>query len=268
MDDEQAEIERVEALSTENQYRNRIIGMGMAEVDQLLANPKNAAIHSHAQERALDTILSRVGWVSGIIVNRRTNFIADGHGRVLVAMDKGEATVPVQWVDITDEEEDIILAAMNATGRMSGTDQEKARQLLQDIRARETEEVQALVADIAQRQSIKLEGLAQLPTELPQSAARPMQERPNIVDRPPSEPDEDEEDGDEDDDDAPFEMPTMLPLRGLQSITIDLRQHPDAVDTLRTLREALALPNYDAALLSLLKRMKGRVAIVLGDLGY
>jgi hypothetical protein len=260
----------------DNQYRNRIVGMGMAEVDQLVANPKNHRIHSHSQEEAIDTVLDQVGWVSGIIVNRYTGFVVDGHGRILLAIQKGERTVPVQWVELTEEEEDIILASFDALGRMASTDAAKAKRLMEDVRSREGEKVQGLMADIAQRQALKLDGVGQLP-ELPRASAnQPMQERPNIVNGPdgakgrkgaPGEPpwDGDEEDEeDEDGDNGEWQPPNVLPIRGIQSLTIDLRQHPEAVDTLRALCDALALPTYDAAILDLLRRMRGKTAAVLG----
>lgn len=90
--------------------RSRIIGHENIEPDQLLANPQNWRIHPHEQEQALTAVLERVGWVQSVIVNQRTGHVVDGHLRVSLAISRGEATVPVSYVDLDEEEERLILA--------------------------------------------------------------------------------------------------------------------------------------------------------------
>ncbi len=63
-------------------WRNRIVGHGEEDADQLLANPANWRIHPRAQRDALAGVLSEVGWVQDVIINRRTGHVVDGHLRV------------------------------------------------------------------------------------------------------------------------------------------------------------------------------------------
>jgi len=114
-------------------WRNRITGSGEEAPDQLLANPANWRIHPKAQQDALTGALDAVGWVQQILVNRRSGFVVDGHARVALAISRGEATVPVLYVDLEPEEEALILATLDPISAMAGRDDEKLRALLADI---------------------------------------------------------------------------------------------------------------------------------------
>ena len=83
-------------------FRNRITGSGMEAPEQLLANPRNWRVHPKAQEAALAAVLDEVGWVQNVIVNQRTGNVVDGHLRVSLAISRGEATVPVVYVDLDE----------------------------------------------------------------------------------------------------------------------------------------------------------------------
>lgn len=111
-------------------WQNRIVGTGDEAPDQLVGNPRNFRIHSHLQEGTIKGVLSEVGWVDTITVNKRTGFVVDGHMRVLAAMDAGEATVPVTYVDLSDAEEALILATFDPISAMAGQDAVKLEELL------------------------------------------------------------------------------------------------------------------------------------------
>lgn len=111
-------------------WRNRMVGEGTEAPDQLLANPRNWRIHPHEQEQALVAVLDKVGWVTRVIVNKRTGFVIDGHLRVASAISRGEASVPVTYVDLTEAEEMQILATFDATTGMAVMDAEKYRDLV------------------------------------------------------------------------------------------------------------------------------------------
>jgi hypothetical protein len=67
------------------------------------------------------------------MVNHRTGFVVDGHARVEEALTKGEAMVPVLYVDLSPEEEVIVLATLDPIGAMADTDEAKLRELLADV---------------------------------------------------------------------------------------------------------------------------------------
>jgi len=85
-------------------WRDRIVGSGHEDPNQLVANPRNWRIHPREQQDALGDILERVGWVQQVLVNRTTGCVVDGHLRVELAISKGEAAVPV-YVELTEDEE-------------------------------------------------------------------------------------------------------------------------------------------------------------------
>jgi hypothetical protein len=114
-----------------NAWRNRITGYGEVDPTQLLANPKNWRIHPESQQEALGAVLDLVGWVQvAAIVNQRTGFVVDGHLRVSLAISRKEPSIPVGYVDLTDAEEDLILASFDPISGAAVTDSEKLNALL------------------------------------------------------------------------------------------------------------------------------------------
>ena len=81
------------------------MGSGEEAPDQLLANPANWRIHGKAQRAALRDLLGSVGFVAQVIVNRRSGRLVDGHLRVDLARARGEASIPVTHVDLSEDEE-------------------------------------------------------------------------------------------------------------------------------------------------------------------
>lgn len=118
-----------------NTLRSRIVGEGEEAPDQLLANPLNWRRHPDAQHKALEGMLREVGWVQRVIVNKTTGHVVDGHLRVELAKRRGEPSVPVIYVELTPEEEKIVLAAIDPIGGLAETDQGMLDTLLQDVTA-------------------------------------------------------------------------------------------------------------------------------------
>lgn len=110
-------------------WDNRIVGYGDAAPDDLLANPNNWRIHPKNQQDAMTGALGQLGWIAPVIVNRTTGFVVDGHLRVALAISHDEPTVPVAYVDLSDEEERLALATYDALTSLAVTDQ----QILADL---------------------------------------------------------------------------------------------------------------------------------------
>jgi len=121
------------AAATTTGWRNRITGSGKEAPDQLLANPANWRIHPKAQQDALAGALDAVGWVGQVLVNQNTGFVVDGHARIALALSRGEPAVPVLYVDLSPEEEALVLATLDPIGAMAGRDEEKLKALLAEI---------------------------------------------------------------------------------------------------------------------------------------
>lgn len=123
--------------------QSRITGEDTVAADQLLANPNNWRTHPKEQRAALEGLLDTVGWVQRVIVNEVTGHIVDGHLRAEVALARSE-DVPVVYVRLTEQEERLVLAALDPIGGLAGTDQGMLDQLLEGIEV-EDAGLQALI---------------------------------------------------------------------------------------------------------------------------
>lgn len=113
--------------------RNRIVGEGMEAPADLLANPANWRRHPREQLAALEGMLEAVGWVQRVIVNRTTGRMVDGHARVELAIKRGEPAVPVLFVELTPDEERVVLAGLDPIGGLAATDQAQLDALLEGV---------------------------------------------------------------------------------------------------------------------------------------
>jgi hypothetical protein len=120
-------------------WRSRIVGHDEIDPNQLLANPRNWRIHPKVQQDLLEGVLEEVGWIDELIVNKRTNFVVDGHLRAALAISNDEPVVPVLYIDVSEEEELVILATLDPLAAMAVEDTEKVSELLGSIEEVENE---------------------------------------------------------------------------------------------------------------------------------
>lgn len=139
-------------------WRNRIVGEGEEDPEQLLANPLNYRVHSKHQQAALGGVLNEIGWVQRVIVNHNTGHVVDGHARVGMAIARGEKSVPVVYVDLTLAEEKLVLATLDPISALAGTDREILAQLLLEVDTSD-EALQKLLDDTAKRSGVHLSEL-------------------------------------------------------------------------------------------------------------
>ena len=124
---------RPAATAQPGAWRNRITGSGSEDPTQLLANPGNWRIHPADQRRALRGSLDTVGWVQQIIVNTVTGHVIDGHARIEEALSRGEPSVPVLYVELSPEEEALVLATLDPITAMAQRDTAKLDELLSGV---------------------------------------------------------------------------------------------------------------------------------------
>jgi hypothetical protein len=131
-------------------WQNRIVGSGTENPDQLLAHDKNWRVHPKSQQNAMAAVFERVGWVQSVIVNQRTGKLVDGHMRVAMALSKHEPKIPVVYVDLSPEEEDVILATLDPLGDLAATDRAQLAELLTEIDQQDGlgDEISALLTEI------------------------------------------------------------------------------------------------------------------------
>jgi ParB-like chromosome segregation protein Spo0J len=128
-------------------WRNRIVGEAVVPSAELLANPNNWRVHPKQQKEALKGVLAEIGWVQRIIVNQRTGHVVDGHARAELAISNGEQDVPVLYVDLSEDEERLVLATLDPIGAMAATDQQKLDELIAEVNTGE-EALQEMLSDM------------------------------------------------------------------------------------------------------------------------
>jgi hypothetical protein len=130
-------------LGMEHVWPLKIVGYGQVLTASILANEHNWKIHPAAQQQALATLLTEVGLVQNLCINRRTSpawdsaeryveTLVDGHARVLLALRHGQAMLPVTYVDLTPQEERAILLLLDHTAGMAAADEDLLSALLHD----------------------------------------------------------------------------------------------------------------------------------------
>ena len=129
-------------------WRSRIVGSGWEDPAQLLANPRNWRRHPVAQRQALRGSLDTVGWVAQILVNTTTGHVVDGHARIEEALSRGEPTVPVLYVELSEQEEALVLASLDPIGAMAIAEQSVLDELLASLSVDDAG-LAALLADLA-----------------------------------------------------------------------------------------------------------------------
>lgn len=100
-------------------------------------------------------MLDHVGWVQDIVVNQRTGNLVDGHLRVELALERGEASVPVVYIELSEGEEARVLAALDPLGAMATVDAESLAALLDELEPGDGA-LDAMLADLAQSADIEL----------------------------------------------------------------------------------------------------------------
>jgi hypothetical protein len=114
-------------------WESRIVATGEERPEALRANPANWRRHPDTQRAALGEMLDEVGWVAQVIVNRTTGNLVDGHLRVDLAAQRGEESVPVLYVELTEDEERLVLAALDPIGALAVTDVDALRELIDGL---------------------------------------------------------------------------------------------------------------------------------------
>lgn len=129
-------------------WRSRIKRTGTIDPAELVTNPANWRQHPLHQRDALRELLGSVGWVQGVVVNERSGRMVDGHLRAELAVEDQAAEIPVVWVDLSDDEERLVLAALDPIGDLAVADSEALAALLAQIES-PSEALQGLFDDLA-----------------------------------------------------------------------------------------------------------------------
>lgn len=161
------------AAKAPDRWRNRIVGSSLEAPDSLLANPSNWRTHPGEQRDAIRGSLAEVGWVQQVIVNDRTGHVVDGHARIEEALSAGAAEIPVLHVDLSIEEEQLVLASLDPIAAMAGVDKVALDELLGGLSVND-EGLRRMLADLGGPEG-RRDGLVE-PDAVP-----PMREDPGLA---------------------------------------------------------------------------------------
>jgi len=131
------------------EWRNRIVGQGIVNPAELIANPMNWRNHPKKQIQALTGLLKEVGWVQNVIVNKTTGHIVDGHARVGMAVERKEDAIPVVYVELTEDEERLVLSSLDPIGTLAESSKGALEALLATVSTGEAA-LQELVSNVAE----------------------------------------------------------------------------------------------------------------------
>lgn len=115
------------------EWRNRIVGYDNVAPDQLMGHPYNYRRHGAKQQEIMSETLGTLGWVQAVLVSKNTGTVLDGHMRVELALRNDEPTVPVIYVEVSEDEERTILATFDPLGGMAYIDRDQLAELVGDI---------------------------------------------------------------------------------------------------------------------------------------
>ena len=112
---------------------DRIVRSASIDPHELIAHEGNWRVHSDDQRSAMRAVLDDIGWVQRIVVNELTGHIIDGHLRAELAIESGIETVPVIYVNLSEEEEALALATFDAVGLAADVDGEALKNLISEL---------------------------------------------------------------------------------------------------------------------------------------
>ena len=134
--------------ATSGNWASRIVGHAEVAPADLTPHPLNWREHPQGQRAAVEGSIGEVGWIRSVLVNKRTGRMLDGHLRLALALERGEATVPVEFVDVTEDEERLILATLDPMAGMATRNAERFAELVEALEVR-SGPLKDLIASIA-----------------------------------------------------------------------------------------------------------------------
>ena len=120
-------------LPAPHHFRNRIVRYEEnVDPKTIRRNPLNWRLHPEQQRSAMTDVLESVGFVDTCVANINTRTLIDGEMRLDIA-EQNHDTVPVLWVDLTEEEERLALATFNPMSELAASDPDTLASLLAGV---------------------------------------------------------------------------------------------------------------------------------------
>ena len=154
-------------MAKNTKWVSRIVDHGEADPQDIAANPRNWRVHPQGQRNAINGVLTEIGWLQDVVINQRTGYLVDGHLRVEAAIEDGQTSVPVVYVDISEEEELLALTTFDPITAMAETDTNTLGALLNSVQASEANTLDLLQA-ISEEHGLTFQEGNTDPDELPE----------------------------------------------------------------------------------------------------
>jgi hypothetical protein len=114
-------------------WQSKVVRHADVAPADLLAHPDNVTIHTVEQQTDMERMLGRIGWAASVLVSVNSGRIIDGHMRVAVALNVGATTVPVDYVDLSEEEERKALLYLKRMPSLAGLDRVNLAEVLEQV---------------------------------------------------------------------------------------------------------------------------------------
>ena len=143
-------------------WKNRIVGYTEEAPDQLLAHYANPRTHDGKQRDAMRASLDELGIIAPCTVNDRSGNMIDGHMRCEEYITAGITRVPVNHLDLSEQEELKAIAFFDRIGALAGTNQENLEYLLENIEL-DNAPLENLLEDIRDKKTVLPEDIDDIP---------------------------------------------------------------------------------------------------------
>ena len=99
-------------------------------IGEVAAWPRNPKDHTAEHVEAIRASLDRFGWAAPLVANSRTGQLVAGHGRLLAALERRDEFVPVRWIDLSEDDAELLALADNRLNEIGGYREEKLAEIL------------------------------------------------------------------------------------------------------------------------------------------
>jgi DNA modification methylase len=114
-------------------FKDKVIGMDRKPASWFQPNPLNFRRHPQNQREAVVGSILEIGFIDPVLVNKNTGKTIDGHLRVELALEESpDFMLPVIFLDLTQEEEDLAILTLDESSGLATTD----REILEDLMMR------------------------------------------------------------------------------------------------------------------------------------
>lgn len=110
-------------------------------LDKLILDSDNARMHPDKNKKAIRASLEQFGQVEPLIVQKNSNIVIGGNGRLEVMRDLGYLTADIVYVDLSDTERKALGVALNRTSDLAEWNSEQLGNLVHEIKYTDDENI-------------------------------------------------------------------------------------------------------------------------------